>query len=389
MKTRNKLLRIALPVAILIAGIIGMKILGSMRKAPPKTHPESPGILADVMEVRRADHVTKVYATGTVQPARKASIARQVSGRITWISPRMGTGGMFKKGERLLEIERRDYEIAVQKAGAAVAKARLELETAAGEAEVAREQWKRVYKEAKTPPSPLVFHEPQLENARAALKSAMATLRQAELDLERTTLYAPFNCAVQSEEVEKGQYVRSGEAIATLIGTDEVEVLVPVSLADLSWITASPRGSRATVSLKVGERTFRWHGRVIRTLKDVDPQGRMPRVVVSVSDPYQLSSRTSGRPDLAPGLLVDVEIQGRTIHKAFCVPATAMRGQDTIWTADREDRLHIQPVTVLRWERDRVFLRADIRDGTRVILTNISGAAEGLRLRPSVKEVMP
>ncbi len=387
MSAREKIIKIGLPFFILLAGIAGMMILSSLRQPPHKKIMKETEVPVEVLPARLTDHRARIFATGTVQAARRASIAPQVSGRVTWMSPQLVAGGVFKKGQLLLEIERGDYELAVEQARAALSKAELDLETVKGKADVAREEWKRLSSDTQRKPSPLLLYEPQLKNARAEVASAKATLEQAELNLRRTRLYAPFNCAVQSEEVETGQYVRAGDPIATVIGTDRAEILVPIPLEDLEWVDVPAsghghKGSRAQIYLKAGNMRFTWIGRVDRILKDVDPLGRMPRIIVTVSHPFQRSTKHTLKTGLASGLFVNLEIRGKVLHHVYLIPTIAMRENNTIWIADRNNRLHIQPVTVLRREKEDVLVKADFPQGTRIILTKISGAAEGLRIKP-------
>jgi hypothetical protein len=53
---------------------------------------------------------------------------------------------------------------------------------------------------------------------------------------------------------------------------------------------------------------------------------------------------------------------------------------------DDEGKLRVTPVTVVRRERDTVVLRDSFEEGDRVVLTNISGAAEGMKLRLAGEE---
>jgi multidrug resistance efflux pump len=101
-------------------------------------------------------------------------------------------GGFFRQGERLFSIEDTDYRLALERAEATRAKAEYELATIESQAEVARVEWERLYEDSGEEPNPLVLYEPQLKNARAALASAGSSVRQAEIDLERTRVRASF-----------------------------------------------------------------------------------------------------------------------------------------------------------------------------------------------------
>lgn len=392
MSRKTVLLKIALPIVVILAGFAGMQLMVHSRAAPKIEVKESRGVVVEVESVTKENLPVVVRGTGTVGARQEASITPQVSGRVTYLAPGFVVGGLFRKGDLLFRIEDTDYRLAIDRAKAALAKAEFDLATVEGQAHVARIEWERLHLAEKRDPSPLVLYEPQLKNARANVDSAKAALSQAELDLARTSVYAPFTCLVRSEEIDLGQYVTVGNRVATVAGTDAAEVVVPLPLEEMQWITiprkgAEENGSKALVKLTVGDQVLAWKGRVVRSLGVVDPRGRMAQVVVAVADPYNLG-RGGGpeRKDLEIGMFVDVEIIGKTLSGVFAVPRSALREGDTVWTMDDEGRLRVTPVTVVRRERDTVVLRDGFQEGDLVVLTNISGAAEGMKLRLAGEE---
>lgn len=392
MSRKTILLKIALPIVILLAGFAGMQLLVHSRAAPKKEVKGSRGVLVEVKSVTRENLPVVVMGTGTVGSRQEASITPQVNGRVTYLAPGFVVGGLFRKGDLLFRIEDTDYRLAIERAKAAIAKAEFDLATVEGQARVARVEWERLHLADKKEPSPLVLYEPQLKNARASVASARAALSQAELDLARTSVYAPFPCLVRSEEIDLGQYVTGGKSVATVAGTNVAEIVVPLPLEEMQWF-AIPRkgsngnGSKALVKVAVGDQVLTWKGRVARSLGEVDPRGRMAQVVVAVADPYNLE-RGGGpkRRDLEIGMFVEVEIIGKTITGVFAVPRSALRDGDTVWTMDDEGKLRVTPVTVVRRGRDTVIVRDGMKEGDMVVLTNISGAAEGMQLRLAEEE---
>jgi RND family efflux transporter MFP subunit len=269
-----------------------------------------------------------------------------------------------------------------------VAQAEFELAQEESNARVARNEWERLAKDKEEEPNPLVVYEPQLKRARANVASARAAVRQAELDLQRTALKAPFNCRVRSEEIDLGQYVRSGNSAATVAGTETAEIVVPLPLEELYWLSIPRQGSKvkgspATVKVAAGDQTFIWEGNVVRSLGEVDPRGRMARVVVAVDDPYHLKkSNGDGVPDLEFGMFVEVAIQGDMLTDVFSIPRGALRQDDTVWVVGEEEKLQIRKINVVRRDRETVLIRNDLKEGDRVILTALQGAANGMKLRP-------
>lgn len=387
---KEKFVRWFAPVIVLILGAGVMAALVQNRPAPQKEEKKEPGALVQVITVERESRRASVTATGTVQPAQEITIIPQVSGRVVSVAPGFVSGGFFRKGALLFEIEDTDYRLAVEQAKAKKAAAEYEVSVTEGRARIARMEWERMAKEEGAEPSPLTLFEPQLKNARAGLASAVASLEQAMLDLERTKIRAPFNCIVRSEEVEIGQFLKSGAAVASLSGTDRAEVIVPLPLDELPWIEiprqpAGGKGSPAIVSMKVNGEVHEWRGYVVRSLGELDPKSRMASAVVAVDDPYAMTGSQSRVRALAMGTFVEVTLQGRALPDVAVLPRAALREGSTVWVVDEENKLRVRKVTPLRVERDHAFIGDGLAGGEVVVLTTLSGAADGMMLRP-VKE---
>jgi RND family efflux transporter MFP subunit len=387
MSKKKIFLKIALPIIIILLGAIIMKTLVSSRQAPAKQVKAEAGILVQVLEAVRQDVTVSIKGTGTVEASREVSIIPQVSGRVVTAAPGRVVGGFFKKGETLFEIEDIDYRLALEQAESSKARAEYDLATMESQARIARTEWEQLNSNNETPPNPLVLYEPQLRNARAALSSAAAMIEQAKINLERTKVKAPFNARIRSENIDPGQYVRSGSSVAVLSGTDRAEIAVSLSLDDLRWINIPGYGERqngasAIVLINVGNTSYKWNGHVVRSSGEVDAKTRMIQLIVEVKDPYGMNDNNRpGYAALASGSFVDVHIKGKKLKGVFVVPRSAFRDNSTVWTMDKENKLKIINVDALKLERDRVIIGKGLNDGDMVILTNISGAAEGMKLR--------
>jgi RND family efflux transporter MFP subunit len=390
--SRTTVLKIVLPFLVLGVGVALLMVLIFSRQAPVKDVQDFAGTLVETVTVQQRGHTVTVTATGTVQARQQAEIVAQVSGRVTWLAGEFIAGGLFEKGESLFRLEDIDYRLSVQRAEADLAAAELELARVKGQARVARDEWQRL-QVGKGEPNPLVLYEPQLKNAEGRVTAAKAALRQAGIDLQRTEVRAPFNCLVLSEGIGLGQYLRAGATVGTLLGTDSAEIVVPLPLDALPWLNiprGSGKGAAATVRLSAGTIHYDWPGTLVRTLGEVDPLGRMARVVVAVADPYlRQQPATDERPPLAVGSFVDLVLQGKRLSAVSVLPRRALRDDDTVWVVDADSLLRIRPVQVLRRERESVLIGAGLRDGERVIVTALAGAADGLKVRIRAGEVGP
>jgi RND family efflux transporter MFP subunit len=387
MSTRMKLLKIFLPISIILIGLGGMLVLINARPEPLKVESEVRGALVQVLELSREDRQVLVHGAGTVEASQRAEIVPRVSGRIEEFAPNLVAGGFFREGELLFRVEDIDYQLAVDRAGAAVAKAEYDLAREESNSRVARQEWERLQLSSGEVPNPLVLNEPQLNKARADLAAARASLRQAELDLERTTVRAPFNGLITSASIAAGQYVRAGTVAAVMSGTDVAEILVPLPADEAAWLavprsgTSAP-GSRALIRLPAGAREFTWEGRVTRSLGVIDPVSRLARLVVTVRDPYNLTAgRPAGHPELTLGAFVEVNFFGEQLREVTAIPRRALHEGGMVWLMDGEDTLRMRKVEVLRLEQDEVLIRNGLAAGERLVLTNLSGAMEGMQLR--------
>lgn len=391
MSSKQKIVKIGIPIAIVVFGFLIMRVLVLTKSAPEKINKADTGVLVELLSVVPEKRQTKVLGTGTVQPKQEISIIPQVKGLITYMAPQFVAGGFFQKDELLFAIEPIDYELAVERAKASLAKAELELASIEGKAKIARLEWEQL-KNDDSEPNPLVLYEPQLKDAISNRDAAFASLRQAKIDLARTEIRAPFNCRIRSKQVDIGQYVKDGSSVATIAGTDMAEIIVPLPLTGIAWLDIpnqdnGKNGSKVTVSFDIAGKIYAWEGRLVRSLGEVDPQGRMARIVVAVDNPYGRLNGNPDKPDLATGMFVNVEIHGKTLTDVFVIPRNALREFSTVWIMDESRKLRIQKVKVVREERDDVLISQGLHAGDQVVLTNLAGAANGMLLRTAKEKL--
>jgi len=380
--------RVLLVLVILGAGGWVSHYWLTHRPAAKRRPPQFQAVLVEVARVAPQTHAVIVRAMGTVVPARTVQLASQVGGRVVTVSEDFLPGGRFKANERILRIEPRDYELAVQQRASELARAQGDLKVEMGQQSVARREYELLGREIKEGDRELVLREPQLATAQAAVAAAEASLEQANLDLARTAVVAPFNAMVQSRDVDLGAHVNVGTGLASLVGTDAywVRVLVPVD--DLGWIDIpgfnAQTGSEARVYHESAwdADAFR-EGKVERLMSELEPQGRMARLLVSVEDPLDLNSPSGQRRALILGSYVRVEISGRDLPDVIRVPRTALRDGNRVWVMQPDRTLDIRRVEVAWSGEDHVLVRQGLSDGDLLVTSDIGTPVDGMALRAS------
>ncbi len=330
----------------------------------------------------------KITAMGTVIPAREVVIQPRVSGHVAEMSPELIPGGHIRAGDILLRIDDQDYTIAVSQRKANVARALMELKTEESRQAIARKEWDILGSAipATDKERDMALRKPQLKNATAALASARSLLKKARLDVERTRIRAAFNAFVKDKSVDLGQYVTIGSRLATLVGTDEFWVRISVPVSRLPQISIpginATEGAPARVIQETGisgELIIR-EGQVVRVLGDLDPVGRMARLLVAVKDPFQLEKPLSqSKFPLLLGAYVKVEIQGPWLENVFVIPRKAFREGDRVWLMTDEKKLAIQKVTVV-WRRKADVMVRGLSPGDQIITSRISTPVAGMEL---------
>lgn len=366
-------------LALLVAGGAVFVLLVSTAPRPEVRPPHVSLPLVRVAPLEPGDVRITVTSYGTVIPRTETVLAAEVAGRIVEIAPILAAGGAFRAGEVLVRLERRDYELARTRARAALAQARMKLAVERASARIAEEEWK-IY--GKGEPDPLVLRRPHVAEAEAAVAAAEAALEQAERDLARTEVTAPYDGRVREKLADVGQYVLPGTALARLYAWDAAEVRLPVSLeeAGLLELPETPGAEGPPVALRHrlrGERR-EWAGRIVRTEAEVDPRTRTLHLVARVERPR--GSDGNG-PPLLPGLFVEAEIEGAVVRAAYEVPRFALREGNRLLVVDRDSRLRLRPVEVVRAGVRTAVLRGGVEPGDRVCVSPVDVPVDGMAVR--------
>lgn len=383
---KTKRLKFMLPVLVLAVAALGADRLMKAKRPPETRAVEYHAPLVRVIPVESSDVRFTVRGHGTVAPRAEGALVSEVSGKVAEISPSLVNGGFFEEGEVLIALDDADFKLAVVRAGARVAQAQARLEREEAEAEVARKEWERL---GEGEPGALVLREPQMAETRAALAAAKADLEQAERDLARTSIRAPYAGRVLGKSVELGEFAARGNPLARIYAIDYAEVRIPVPDDQLAYLDlplyrrqddAGGPGPEARLRVRFAGKEHEWTGRIVRTEGEIDPRSRMVTAVARVDDPYGRSGG-SDRPPLAVGLFVDVEIIGRIERGVFELPRSALRNHDTIYVVDEGGRIRFRTVEVSRAGVETVVVKSGLQPGEKVCLSALEEATDGMKVR--------
>ncbi|MBP8830566.1 MAG: efflux RND transporter periplasmic adaptor subunit [Desulfobacter sp.] len=379
------LLKIILPVCLIGLGVIGFwyyksKAVKFNRKPAVKTAP-----VVDIMKVNPSRVTAQIRAMGTVQADREVVIKSQVAGTVIQVAPEFVQGGLIRKGQLMVRIDPADYALAVNKAQSALAQAQADFEIEKGRQQIAREELKlmSMMSPNEVQETSLVLRKPQLEQAGAAVASAQSDLETARLDLERTRIIAPFHALVRSKEVDAGAMTAAQGALATLVDVTcyQVEVQVPLDRLDRIRVHETNGSPVRIRSLYAGRE---WDGHVVRTTGAVTEQSRMAGVIIRVDDPLGLGP-AKGRPAMLLDDHVEALIEGQVFDNVFSLPRTLIREDSSLWIY-KDGRLEILKVAPVWIENDRVFIQSGLSPGDLVVCSDLSAPVSGMAVTLALGE---
>jgi RND family efflux transporter MFP subunit len=377
--------RIWMPLAVLAFG--GIATVGLVAATPSldtrKPQHKSPAVRVVRAEPRPVKLVVRTQ--GSVTPRTESELVAEVSGRIIAVSPSLASGGFLEPGEILVHIDPSDYEIALERARAALSRA----ESQVGLARTALERQESLAQRSVGSSKELDAARSAGQVAEADLRDARAAVTQAERDLERTRVRVPYAGRVRQKKVDVGQYVNRGTPIARVYAVDYAEVRLPIPDREAAYLdlpidyrgdAGESRGPSVLLRARYAGRDHTWTGHIVRTEGELDPRTRMIHAVARVEDPYARSEDVD-RPPLAVGLFVEAEIEGRERGDIVVLPRESLRGADQVAIVGDDGRLELRRVEVLRRDRDRVLVSAGIRAGERVTAGPLAVAVDGMRVR--------
>ena len=391
---KEKIFKVYFPIPFIIIaiGVVAAYFLFTTSPQPNKITPQKAVPQVRIEEIHLQKQMVTVTAMGTVIPARKLELKSKVSGEIVEIHPEFVDGGFIRKGEVLLQIDPADYELMVAQKKSKVVEARYALKLEMGHQEVAKREWELLNggQKASDLDLELALRKPHLDKARADVAAAAAELKQARLDLNRTKISAPFNGIVLSKNVEKGTQVGVQESLAELVGTDEYWIQVSIPVDRLGWFDIPRRVKEKGAPVVIrSDSNSEIYGQVIKLLGDLEEEGRMARILVSVVDPLGLKKGGGDQKPLLIGQYVRVQIAGKELEKAARIPRSALRGGKLVWLVGEDGKLLTREVEVAWREEETLLIREGLKNGDRLVVTEMAAPEEGMLVQvisePSAK----
>ena len=322
--------------------------------APANPMANMPPMPVDVDTARLTPIVDAVRATGHIEADQTVELRPDESGRVVRL--------MFREGQYvaartpLVKID--DAMLLAQR------------ERAAADRDLARQQLARVRRlreeNAATPAD--------LERAEATARSAEAALNVIELQLQRTTVRAPFSGVIGQRFVSVGDYVTSASRLLTIQTVDPQRAVLEIPERHAGLLR---RGQ--TVEFTVAA----YPGRAFTAdVEFVDP------VVQPTTRTIVVKARAPNRHGLlSSGMFIEARLATETRASAVVIPEDAvqpLRTANIVW-AVVDGRASRRVVVLGTRSQGVVEVRDGVQPGELVVVGGLERMAEGMPVAPRVR----
>ncbi|HOP23350.1 MAG TPA: efflux RND transporter periplasmic adaptor subunit [Gammaproteobacteria bacterium] len=379
----KKIVKIFIPLSILVGSVFAVQALVAS-KPPIEKKPKEQRVVSLFVDEVKAETVNLSVSTyGEVNPKTEIDLTSMVSGQVVEISNQFAEGGIFTKGDVLMKIDDTEYQAAVTRAKANVASAKVKVEEEIANSKIKEDQWKR---KGHANPSDYALNIPQIKEAKALLEAAQADLKNAELNLQRTQVKAPFDGRVLSESIGLGQYISANTVLGHIFATDVVEVKMPLTDSQLQelnlpigFVANIDNAPKVTFTAKNSKESSQWDGKIVRTQAAIDNQTRLIYAIAEITNPYN-TNETSSMP-MAVGLYVDANIQSKKSQDTLVFPRVALHNNEKVYVINDDEELEIRKVEVLSTSADLVHVSNGVKAGEKVVVSTTPTVIDGMKVK--------
>ncbi len=233
----------------------------------------APLLRVEVQSLQAEQIASGIALSGEAEAARKLEVRAETSGQV--ISEPISSGTSVKQGDILCELEPGSRQAALDQANAALATAVTQ------------------YESTRSLKNRGLASTAALQNANANLEQAQSAVDNAEREISRLTITAPFDGVLENQTAELGTLLQPGSPCASIIALDR---LVLVGYAAETQVDKIRMNAPARGILRDGNEL---DGVVTFVAATADPQTRTFRTEVSVTNSGKVRDGASVRIEIA------------------------------------------------------------------------------------------
>ncbi len=354
-------------VLIIVIGFGLMQFLAAQRKELPRRAPDLGERWVKAEPVVYSSVSSQVFGEGRVVSTEVVQVIAEASGKIERGSVNLKKGERFRAGDTLLVIYKDEAELTLQ-----ANKSRF-LTTVANllpdikidfpdKYDEFMQFFNSISIEKDFPPLPDI-HSEQMKIFLASrnVLNEYYSIKQAEKQLDRHTIRAPFDGTFSEVQLQVGAFIGMGGRIASIIRTDELEVEVPLPQSQAQFVRVGD-----AVALHSDARTLDWTGTVVRVSDFVDMNTQRRSVFVRVP---MISSKP-----LYQNEFLQAQFSGMILTNAMELPRNAVDNTDVVFTVE-DGRLKKHQINILKYNTETIIFNG-LPEGIYIVTQPLINVAE-------------
>ncbi len=266
-------------------------------------------IRVEVLQPKQSEIVEPIFVTGTVLAVKTTDIVPLVGGMVEEIMVRVGD--RVKKGQALLRMRQRDFEIKVERLRQAVRLAAAEQRNARVDLENAT----ALVKKGGLSQEQLDDRRTRYESTTAQRGIAQADLAEAELALTDATTRAPYDGVITQRNVDEGAFVssfmRTSEPVMQI---QKIDIMVAVIFVPEVHLGSIKLGTPGKITIPGLNKSYKSEVALINDRLDLQTRSIDVRLGIQNAD-YAIK----------PGLFIEVELYPDA-RGALTLPKDTVRG---------------------------------------------------------------
>ena len=404
----------------LFLGLLVLFLAPLIKQEAPQSSKVNSAKVVRILKMQPRQIQPTAIGYGYIQPAVEWQAQSELSGTVIWISEKLANGAIMFKGEELLKIDPAPFLLTQAQLQAQLEVAKLKdktihslLQIALQDFQLQKAELHRFESLSKTghisktalnsSKRQFLSSQQQLQVLKNSLlinqaeqKVLNSQLAITALDLQKTVLRAPFDLRITEANAGFAEYINRGEQLLKADGLNAAEVSAQFPIGKMGPLRRAVKYSRskenpdaglqATVELQTAERKISWQASVDRSGGLLDAQTQSQSIIVSIDNPYKKASPGS-RPPLIRNTFVKVTLQAPVLKDKLLLPLTAIHNK-IVYTLDSDNKLQIKAVQIDFVQGQLAIIKSGLTVGERVILSPLSPAIKGMKLKPQQDKKM-
>jgi multidrug efflux pump subunit AcrA (membrane-fusion protein) len=369
--------RVGTAVGIIFIGISTMMALAATKEETKKREAKVTIRQVEVSKLNFGEHTLSVHGNGTIESQNQLDLVSFVGGQVVYARENLKSGQFVEGGDSLLVIDNREAKNRLHQARSGLINSIVALipqlkSTGDNSTYIKWSNYLATLDMGKTPDLPEILDSQ--ERIRVSMHNVFnqfSTVKNAEINLERHTVKAPFDGYLIADGAMEGEWISPGQRVVSIVDPYNLEIAVPLTITELDHLSST---INATALVRPTEDHSKGVAGVMKRQNvHIDPNSQTVRVHVELFNKDL---------DVAflPGNYMDVYIDGKTLHDVDLLPRDVIAPGSFVYTLE-DSVLAKVPVSVIASQGDSVVIKSNpLKSGDLVVTTLLQRPIVGMRI---------